>query len=47
MSKSDIYAGIDLGKTDKNLDKFLLVAVTEKRTKKQMDRFVKVLKEVL
>jgi len=47
MSKSDIYAGIDLGKTDKNLDEFLLVAVTERRTKKQMDKFVKVLKEAL
>ena len=36
-------AGIDLGRSDKSLEGLLLVAVTERRTKKQMDSFVETL----
>jgi glycine dehydrogenase subunit 1 len=41
------YAGIELGKIDKNYENHLLIAVTEKRTKEQMDRFAKLLGEMI
>ncbi len=47
MANRGIYGGVDLGKCDENLTNYLLIAVTEKRTKEQMNEFVKVLKEVL
>ncbi len=40
----EIFAGIDLGRFDYGLNDCLLVAVTEKRTKDEMDRFVKALR---
>ncbi len=47
FAKEGIYAGIDLGKFDKNHKNHLLVAVTEKRTKEQMDKFVQLLGEMI
>ncbi|HDL18192.1 MAG TPA: aminomethyl-transferring glycine dehydrogenase subunit GcvPA, partial [Bacteroidetes bacterium] len=40
LKKQNVFAGIDLGKTDKTRENQLLVAVTEKRTKEEMDRYV-------
>ncbi|HLA39443.1 MAG TPA: aminomethyl-transferring glycine dehydrogenase subunit GcvPA, partial [Candidatus Glassbacteria bacterium] len=40
LLEKNILAGIDLGRQDKKLAGKLLVAVTEKRTKEQMDSFV-------
>ncbi len=45
--KRGIYGGIDLSKLYKNFENSLLVAVTEKRTKEQLDEYVKVLKDLL
>lgn len=41
-----IYAGVDLSQFDLGLENGLLVAVTEKRTKQEMDGFVQALKNV-
>ena len=45
--KRGIYGGIDLSKLYKNFENSLLVAVTEKRTKEDLDEYVKVLKDIL
>lgn len=47
MRKERIFAGIDLGRFDYGLKDTLLIAVTEKRTKEEMDRFIKVLNQCL
>lgn len=41
----NIYAGIDLSQFDYGFDNHLLVAVTEKRTKDELDAFVETLKK--
>ncbi len=43
LLEQDILAGIDLGKLDATHEGKLLIAVTEQRTKKQMDAFVEAL----
>jgi glycine dehydrogenase subunit 1 len=43
MISKNIQPGIDLGKFDYELENCLLIAVTEKRTKQEMDLFVDVL----
>jgi glycine dehydrogenase subunit 1 len=40
MLSEKIFAGIDLGRFDYGIENGLLVAVTEKRTKDEMDRYV-------
>jgi len=45
--KRGIYAGVDLTKVYKEFENSLLVAVTEKRTKEQLDEYVSVLKDLL
>ncbi len=47
MRKEKIFAGIDLGRFDYGIDNGLLIAVTEKRTKDELDRYVDVLGKVL
>ena len=42
-----IFAGIDLGRFDYGIDNGLMIAVTEKRTKKEMDRYVEVMKKIV
>jgi glycine dehydrogenase subunit 1 len=44
MLAEKIFAGIDLSRFDYGLRNGLLIAVTEKRTREEMDRFVEVLK---
>lgn len=41
----NIYAGIDLSQFDYGFENYLLVAVTEKRTKEELDAFVETLKK--
>lgn len=43
MRKENIFAGIDLGRFDYGLSRGLLIAVTEKRTREEMDRYASVL----
>ncbi len=45
LLEQGIIGGLDLGEIDPALANHMLIAVTEKRTKEQMDRFVSVLKE--
>ncbi|MFO7889019.1 MAG: aminomethyl-transferring glycine dehydrogenase subunit GcvPA [bacterium] len=47
MRKKNIFAGIDLSRFDYDLENALLIAVTEKRTKEEMDRYVEVMKEII
>ncbi len=47
MRKHRIFAGIDLGRFDFSLKNTLLIAVTEKRTKQEMDRYLDVLRKYL
>jgi len=47
MRKERIFAGIDMGRFDYGIEKALLVAVTEKRTRQDMDRYVEALKKIL
>lgn len=48
MEKEKIFAGIPVYKLDKNCNKnLLLVSVTEKRTKEEMDKYVSVLNGIL
>jgi len=47
MRKEKIFAGIDLGRFDYGIDNGLLIAVTEKRTKDELDRYIDVLGKVL
>ena len=41
MLERGFLAGVDLGLVDPGLDRLVLFAVTEKRTKAEMDAFVK------
>ncbi len=47
MNKKGFYAGLPLGGFYPELDKMLLIAVTEKRTREEMDDYVKALGELL
>jgi len=47
FNKRGIYGGIDLGRVYKGYENRVLVAVTEKRTKEHMDRYAKVLGELI
>ncbi|MBI3602289.1 MAG: aminomethyl-transferring glycine dehydrogenase subunit GcvPA [Candidatus Omnitrophica bacterium] len=47
MMDKGFAAGFDLGRYYKGMEKYLLVAVTEKRTKEEIDRYAKALAEVL
>ena len=47
LEENGILGGINLSKIDKSLGNGLIIAVTEKRTKEEMDKFVEILKEVL
>lgn len=47
MRSEKIFAGIDLSRFDYDLPNSLLVAVTEKRTREEMDRYVSVLRNML
>ena len=47
MIAKDFIAGLPLGKYYKGMEKYLLVAVTEKRTKEEIEDFAKALKSVL
>jgi len=46
LTPQKIYPGIDLSRYDYGLDQALLIAVTEKRTKQDLDHFVNALKNV-
>jgi glycine dehydrogenase subunit 1 len=47
LHRERLFAGIDLSRFDYGLEDSLLVAVTEKRTKAEMDRYVQALKNLL
>ena len=47
MRKEKIFAGIDLGRFDYGINNGLLIAVTEKRTREEMDRYVEVLGKII
>ncbi|XOB62197.1 aminomethyl-transferring glycine dehydrogenase subunit GcvPA [Campylobacterota bacterium DY0563] len=47
MSKKGFYAGINLGNLFEGFENSILVTVTEKRTKEQMDMFVEALAQTL
>lgn len=47
MSKKGFYAGINLGNLYEGFENSILVTVTEKRTKEQMDMFVEALAQIL
>ena len=47
MRKEKIFAGIDLGRFDYGINDGLLIAVTEKRTREEMDRYAEVLKKIV
>ena len=47
MFKEKIFAGINLKRFDYDIEDGLLIAVTEKRTKVEMDRFVEALKRLV
>ena len=47
MIEKGFAAGFPLGRYYKGMEKYLLVAVTEKRTKDEIDRYAKALAEVL
>ena len=47
MRKEKIFAGIDLGRFDYGMKDGLLIAVTEKRAKEEMDRYVEVFKKIV
>ena len=47
MKKSNIFAGIDLARFDYSIDNGLLIAVTEKRSKREIDTYVKVLSDFI
>lgn len=47
MIAHNILAGLPLGKYYKGMEKYLLIAVTEKRTKEEIEGFAKALKKVL
>jgi len=47
MMKKGFAAGFPLGRYYPGMERYLLVAVTEKRTKEEMDRYAKALQDVL
>jgi len=47
MMKKGFAAGFPLGRYYPGMERYLLVAVTEKRTREEIDRYVKALQEVL
>ncbi|OEF98417.1 aminomethyl-transferring glycine dehydrogenase subunit GcvPA [Desulfuribacillus alkaliarsenatis] len=47
LYKYKMIGGYDLGKVDVQLEKHMLIAVTEKRTKEELDDFVKVLEGII
>lgn len=47
MLEEKIFSGIDLERFDYGIEKGLLIAVTEKRTREEMDRYVDVMKRML
>ena len=47
MGNKGFYAGINLGNLFEGFENSILVTVTEKRTKEQMDSFVKSLAQIL
>ena len=47
LRKENIFAGIDLNRFDYNIKDGLLIAVTEKRTREEIDRYVEVLKKIV
>jgi glycine dehydrogenase subunit 1 len=47
MSKKGFYAGINLGKFFETFENAILVSVTEKRTKEEMDSFAEALEQIL
>lgn len=47
LLEHQIIGGYDLGKVDVSLENHMLIAVTEKRTKEQMDQFVEILEGIL
>ncbi len=47
MRTKNIFAGIDLSRFDYPINNALLIAVTEKRTKAEMDRYVEVMEEIV
>ena len=47
MREAHIFAGVDLSRFDYGINDGLLIAVTEKRTKEEMDRYVEVFKSII
>jgi glycine dehydrogenase subunit 1 len=47
MLNKGFSAGFPLGRFYKGMDNYLLVTVTEKRTREEIEKFAKVLEEVL
>jgi glycine dehydrogenase subunit 1 len=47
MRKEKIFAGIDLGRFDYGINNGLLIAVTEKRSREEIDRYVDLLKDIV
>jgi glycine dehydrogenase subunit 1 len=47
MRKEKIFAGIDMGRFDYDMKDGLLIAVTEKRTKEEMDHYVEVFEKIV
>ena len=47
MIKKGFAAGFPLGRYYPGMERYLLVAVTEKRTKDEIDRYARALQEVL
>ena len=47
MIKKGFAAGFPLGRYYKGMEKYLLVAVTEKRTKEEIDQYARALQEVM
>ena len=47
MLKEHILAGVDLGRFDASMKNALLVAVTEKRSRKEMDRYVSIIQKIV
>ncbi len=47
MRKFKIFAGINLNRFDYGKDNGLLIAVTEKRTREELDQYIDIIKEIL
>ncbi len=46
LLKEGFYAGVDLGRFNPQWENLLLVAVTEKRTREEMDRFIEAMNNI-